>query len=56
MLETGLKSIMKDFDGKYFKNLKYEMYLHVSKTIGTVKGVVLCLYMHNNLKITLALV
>jgi hypothetical protein len=29
MLESGLKSIMKDFDEKYFKNLKYEMYLHI---------------------------
>jgi hypothetical protein len=47
---------MKDFDGKYFKNLKYEIYFHVSRIISTVKGVVLCLYEHNNLKITLGLV
>jgi hypothetical protein len=43
MLETGLKSIMNDFERKYFINLKDEMYLHVSRTIGTAKGVVLCI-------------
>jgi hypothetical protein len=37
MLETGLKSIMKDVDKKYFRNLKHKMYLHISRAIANVK-------------------
>jgi hypothetical protein len=37
MLETRLKSMMKYIDGKYVRNLRHKMYIHVSRTIVNVK-------------------
>jgi hypothetical protein len=42
--------------GKAFKNLMHEMFVHLLRINASVKRVVLCLSMPNNLKIRIGLV